>query len=121
MSDPGIEHAIDMAIIATLRELGGTEDPHLVDELIDLYLQDAPERVTEIQEALRSGDFDLLERASHTLKSASANIGALGLSAQCAELERMARDRRMDDAERRAASSRASFDAVCRALADLRG
>src|SRR6185295_11603483 len=71
---------IDPGVIEGLRELGGAEDPGLLVELIDLYLADAPLRMAEIEQSLASGDWKLLERAAHTLKSASANIGALGLS-----------------------------------------
>jgi len=84
---------IDPAVIEALRELGGAEDPGLLVELIDLYLQDAPQRMAEIEQSLASGDWKLLERAAHTLKSASANIGALALSEVCRELECQARRR----------------------------
>src|SRR5690349_17534232 len=84
---------IDPGVIEGLRELGGAEDPGLLVELIDLYLSDAPQRMAEIERSLASGDWKLLERAAHTLKSASANIGALGLSEICKELECQARKR----------------------------
>jgi len=84
---------IDPGVIEGLRELGGTEDPGLLVELIDLYLSDAPLRMAEIEQSFASGDWPLLERAAHTLKSASANIGALGLSELCKELECQARKR----------------------------
>ena len=84
---------IDPGVIQGLRELGGAEDPGLLVELIDLYLSDAPQRMSEIEDALASGNWALLERAAHTLKSASANIGALGLSEVCKELECQARRR----------------------------
>ena len=84
---------IDPGVIDGLRELGGAEDPGLLVELIDLYLGDAPQRMAEIQQSLASSDWKLLERAAHTLKSASANIGALGLSELCKELECQARKR----------------------------
>ncbi len=84
---------IDQSVIEGLRELGGAEDPGLLVELIDLYLADAPQRMAEIEQSLARGDWELIERAAHTLKSASANIGALGLSAICLELECQARGR----------------------------
>jgi HPt (histidine-containing phosphotransfer) domain-containing protein len=84
---------LDHGVIEGLRELGGAEDPGLLVELIDLYLSDAPQRMAEIEESLASGNWSLLERAAHTLKSASANIGALGLSELCKELECQARKR----------------------------
>ena len=85
------QELIDARVIQGLRELGGDEDPGLLVELIDLYLADAPQRMGEIRQALTSGDWKLLERAAHTLKSASANIGALELSSICKELEAKAR------------------------------
>jgi HPt (histidine-containing phosphotransfer) domain-containing protein len=91
-SVPGpTQEALDPSVIQGLRELGGTEDPGLLLELIELYLADAPQRMAEMERALASDDWKLLERAAHTLKSASANIGALGLSALCKELEMQAR------------------------------
>ena len=85
------QEVVDASVIQGLRELGGAEDPGLLVELIDLYLADAPQRMAEIEKSLASGDWKLLERAAHTLKSASANIGALGLSALCQQLELKAR------------------------------
>jgi HPt (histidine-containing phosphotransfer) domain-containing protein len=52
--------------------------------------------------ALRRGgedrDAGMLRNASHTLKSASATIGALSLSACCAKLESFIRDGNVDEA-----------------------
>ena len=114
------QEVIDMAIIETLRELGGAEDPGLVSELIDLYLLDAPERIREIQDALEREDFDLLERASHTLKSASANIGAAQLSVFCEGLEKMARSKCVDDVAAQVELSQETFQQVHQALSQLR-
>lgn len=85
------QEILDANVIQGLRELGGEDDPGLLVELIDLYLADAPQRMCEIENALATCDWKLLERAAHTLKSASANIGALSLSALCRELEFKAR------------------------------
>ena len=84
---------IDMQVIEDLRELGGSEDPRLVQELIDLFLEDAPRRFDELARGSRAGDFELLERAAHTLKSSSANVGARGLSELCRKIEACARHR----------------------------
>jgi HPt (histidine-containing phosphotransfer) domain-containing protein len=87
------EAVLDASVIQGLRELGGEDDPGLLLELVQLFLGDAPLRMREIEQGLAQGDWKLLERAAHTLKSASANIGALGLSALCRELEASARNR----------------------------
>lgn len=82
---------LDMTVIQSLRELGGEDDPSLVFELIDIFLQDAPQRMKDISESLASGDIKRLERAAHTLKSSSANVGAMWLSTICKEMEEIAR------------------------------
>src|SRR5689334_17807101 len=110
---------IDPTVIEGLRELGGAEDPGLLVELIDLYLADAPQRMTEIEQSLTSGDWTLLERAAHTLKSASANIGALGLSELCKQLECKARKRDPQDCEslfRRSAEDLVRVESALRKL-----
>ena len=120
MTENNPDVVIDLSVIEALRELGGEDDPGLVVELIDLYLLDAPERIREIKTALVSEDFDLLERAAHTLKSASANIGALALSGFCKELEMMARDSSVANPDSLAEQSQVAFDEVFVALTDLK-
>ena len=82
---------LDSNVLQSLKELGGDDDPGLFLELIDLFLQDAPQRMQEIEQGLADGDIRRLERAAHTLKSSSANIGALSLSALFKRMEGEAR------------------------------
>jgi HPt (histidine-containing phosphotransfer) domain-containing protein len=84
---------IDMRVIADLRELGGADDPGLLAELIEMFLTDAPSRLRDVEAGLASSDIKLVERASHTLKSSSANIGAMNLSALAKRIEELARNR----------------------------
>jgi len=85
------ETPIDPAVIQGLRELGGEDEPGLLLELIEIFLEDAPERMKDITEGLASGDVGRVERGAHTLKSSSANIGALGLSDLCRRIVESAR------------------------------
>lgn len=89
-------HVLDLRVLQELRELGGEDDPGLIAELIEIYLADAPQRLQEISKGLDSGDLKVVERAAHTLKSSSANIGATGLSRICNEMEEIARQRKLD-------------------------
>lgn len=78
---------LDQRVLQRLKDLGGDDDPGLFLELIDIFLQDAPQRIDEIRRGLEQGDVKLLERAAHTLKSSSANIGALQFAALCKRIE----------------------------------
>ena len=55
--------------------------------VISLYLQDAPLRLAEIEQAFSSHDAEALYRATHALKGAAGNVGAVAIEALCAPLE----------------------------------
>lgn len=89
MSD---EPLIAVEVIETLRELQDESEPDLVSELFGMYFGDAPMRIDEMRRAAAGAVARDLERAAHTLKSASANLGCYPISELCAQLEKQARD-----------------------------
>ena len=88
---PGANSPINFQVLQSLRELDDEEDPDFLGELIQIYLLDAPQHLETIKEAIFLGDADSLKLASHTLKSSSANLGAVSFSEVCKELELMGR------------------------------
>ncbi|HLE46692.1 MAG TPA: Hpt domain-containing protein [Candidatus Thermoplasmatota archaeon] len=62
-------------------------DEAVVRDLIATFLNEAPNLVHDIQNALAKNEALVFERAAHTLKSASATVGAMELSAVAKELE----------------------------------
>jgi signal transduction histidine kinase/CheY-like chemotaxis protein/HPt (histidine-containing phosphotransfer) domain-containing protein len=95
---------IDDAVLDALAHLQREGRPDIVNRVITLFLESAPALLTDLEEGVASGDNALLHRASHTLKSASANVGAALLSAHCKELETMARTGSVPDARSRVAT-----------------
>src|SRR5580704_2509945 len=95
---------IDDAVLDALAHLQREGRPDIVNRVITLFLESAPVLLTDLEEGVASGDTALLHRASHTLKSASANVGAALLSAHCKELETMARAGSVPDARSRVAT-----------------
>jgi two-component system sensor histidine kinase/response regulator len=95
---------IDDAVLDALAHLQREGRPDIVNRVITLFLESAPVLLTDLEEGVASGDTALLHRASHTLKSASANVGAALLSAHCKELEAMARTGSVPDARSRVAT-----------------
>jgi len=79
--------ALDPAALKSLYEMVG-RDTEFVVELIDTFLQDAPQMLKDMQ-SLGSVDVEIPGRAAHSLKSNGAEFGAHGLSALCQELETM--------------------------------
>ena len=92
---------IDEAVLDNLAQLQREGRPDIVNRVITLFLESAPALLKDLQEGAAASDTALLHRASHTLKSASANVGAALLSAHCKELEAMARAGSVADAAAR--------------------
>ena len=82
------QSVIDPAAWAGLLELVG-DDVDFMAELITTYFDDSSRLLVTMQEALSTGNAEDLRRAAHSLKSSSANFGALRLSKKCRELEDM--------------------------------
>jgi two-component system, sensor histidine kinase and response regulator len=69
-------------------------------ELIDLFVQDASERMHSIGEAIRQGDAEMLFQAAHSLKGSSGSIGARRVAGLCAKLEHLGRSGTIAGADR---------------------
>lgn len=90
---PGIEPAapaFDPSPLDELAEAMGEQGGELVGQLIATFLGEAPALLGSIRAADAAGDAHALRRAAHALKSSSASLGALALSAQCRDLETLA-------------------------------
>jgi PAS domain S-box-containing protein len=83
---------IDRTALDGMREIERSGKANMVKRLIDSYLSDAPTLIRAIKQAAEADNRPDLARAAHTLKSSSANLGALGLSNLCGELELTARN-----------------------------
>jgi HPt (histidine-containing phosphotransfer) domain-containing protein len=108
--------ALDRGVISALRELGGDDDPGLFAELVELFLEDTPQRLRALSGALEQQDPGALERAAHALKSSAANLGALALSELFKELEAASRERDLERAASLVARSNSEFQRVEAAL-----
>lgn len=106
------EPAIDQAILAELREVMGAE----FVSLLRVFLSDAPKAIERIQILAGQHDNASIAAPAHTLKSTSANLGALILSAQARSLEQESRQGTLAGAESRAAALAAEFERVAAVL-----
>jgi HPt (histidine-containing phosphotransfer) domain-containing protein len=107
----------DRAAFDHLLEITGN-DLEFVDELIDTYLADASLQLEAMQAAASTGDASALVRPAHSLKSSSANVGAMALADICRALEAAARTGDVPDASERVSDcDRAFADARAALLA----
>src|SRR6266850_1987275 len=83
---------IDMKTLESMRPLQRAGQPDVIPRVIGLYLSNAPSMMEELQIAVERGDTATVYRLAHSLKSSSAMVGALRLSALCKTLEARARE-----------------------------
>ena len=79
--------AVNVKVLEDLQELQIEGEPDFLNGLIDIYLSETPSRLAAIREAVVHGDAPVLQLMAHSLKSGSANIGAIILSAMSSRLE----------------------------------
>lgn len=76
--------AIDLA---TFNELRASTGEDFVVELVDTFLEEAPQMFTELRGALKDANADDFRRAAHSLKSNGLTFGAATLGAMARALE----------------------------------
>jgi HPt (histidine-containing phosphotransfer) domain-containing protein len=84
-------------------------DRTTVERIVGLFLKSGGGYVDTIRRDMRQNDLEALIRASHTLKSSAAMIGALALAERCRELEVAARSKQKDRIPALAAASSSAY------------
>jgi two-component system, sensor histidine kinase and response regulator len=79
---------LDQKALANIRALDDAGNTFVLDEVIAMYLGEAPQHVARLQAALAAQDAAELGRIAHAFKSASQNVGATQLGDLCRQLER---------------------------------
>jgi signal transduction histidine kinase/DNA-binding response OmpR family regulator len=108
--------ALDTTALETIRALGGEQTPDLLEQIVRLYLEGAPDLIASIRTGLASADNDKVRLAAHSLKSSSANLGATGLAELCKKLEMAARANALATDAPALPEVEAEYERVCIAL-----
>jgi signal transduction histidine kinase/CheY-like chemotaxis protein/HPt (histidine-containing phosphotransfer) domain-containing protein len=88
---------LDEQVLTSLGRLQREGRPDIVQQLIELFFRDAAGLLMDLDNGAATGDAALLYSASHALKSASANLGAVVLSTHCKELEALSQSGTVTD------------------------
>lgn len=97
-SPPMESKTIDTKVLNSIRDLQADGAEDLLTKIIKLFLEDTPGQLEKIKLALENSDIATLRLISHSLKSGSANLGALNLSALFRKMEENARNDSMEGA-----------------------
>ena len=74
---------LDSQVLDELLQIAGSETARIVG----LFLEDAPRLIAQLENAASAPDLNAMRDAAHTLKSSSANIGAMALSTAAKRVE----------------------------------
>ena len=83
------------AILEGLKSFG---DASVIVELIDLFLIDAPGKITQTQQAIEEDDANEVREGIHALKGSARNLHAEALARACENLERSAKKGKLNSA-----------------------
>ena len=96
---------LDRQVLDELSRALANGKPDLLASLMNLYLAESPKLMLDLKRAAGAGDAPKMANVAHSLKSCSANVGAMALSRYCADIE--------------ASAKRADTEEACRILAKV--
>jgi CheY-like chemotaxis protein len=116
--DPQLESgpAVNPKQFESFRQSMGAD---FIGEVIEVFNEDAPKLLHDMQQALTTNDADLFRRAAHSLKSNSAEFGAVKLSEMAKELEMLGKAGRLTEVSEKVTRAEAEYEKVKEALQDL--
>ena len=107
---------LDTGVLDVFRQRERAGRSGLVQRIIDAYLDDSPQHVTQMRAGFDANDPARVQAAAHTLKSSSANVGATGLSERCKAIENTARAGSLADIASELGAAETLYERVCGAL-----
>ncbi len=87
LSERVIDTVLDESIINRLSTRKKKDGSVLLDTVVNVYLQQSSNLLNSLSDATRQEDVESIREISHALKSSSINVGAMGLSTLCQQLE----------------------------------
>ncbi len=103
---------IDTETIETLKSLNPDDGGEFLKEIIDIFLEDTPQRIAELDASLLSGERNKFVRAAHSIKGSSANMGAFALRDTAQRLEHEAKEKNLSELEPLLSELKSDYKAV---------
>ena len=105
----------DLSVV--LERLGG--DHEILQEIAQLFIEDTPDTMAQIRQAIDDRDAGALEKAAHSLKGSVSNFGAEEAVQAALQLEMMGRGGNLADVEAPYRALEAEVNKVSEALAEI--
>ena len=103
---------VDLNILRNLEKLQIEGEASIVKNIIDAYLKGSQALVDGLRQMHTANDFKSLQQSAHSLKSSSANVGAMHLSTMSKDLEMNCKNNMLDNISHLVASIETEFPLV---------
>ncbi len=103
---------------AVLKRVKQREDR--LQQLVEMYLEDMPPKIADIQEALEAQNFADAKASTHSVKGVSANLGGAKVQTLCAELEGFLLEEDLDNSLQHFEQLQAAMEEFCQALTEYK-
>lgn len=117
VQESSIVNGIDKHALNALRILDTTSNPNGFVDLISTFLKSSRKTIDQLREAFDNASTESIAQAAHSLRSSSANLGAVALSKLCQELEATAGTKDTPEIGTFIGAISDEFDKVCSTLA----
>ncbi|MFW2367015.1 MAG: response regulator [Desulforhopalus sp.] len=107
---------LDLNVLDALRDLQIDGAPDILTRVVDAFLVSSDPIITQLRVAAESDDREVLQNNAHSLKSSSANVGAMKLSGISKELELGCKNNTLLNGSELVAAIEAEFVTVKHAL-----
>jgi histidine phosphotransfer protein HptB len=108
---------IDKTAFDELKQMSGED---FINELIDTFLEDAPQMIAEIKSSHASNNAETFRRAAHSMKSNAATFGASHLATLAKELEMLGKENKLDETGDKLKVLEEAYASVCDELKGLK-
>ena len=116
-----MQSPIDSEVFAWLADLQDPDDAGFVDEMLDMFEDDAPQIISRMNLALNEDEASGVQAPAHKLKSTAGLIGAMQLSGIDDEIETSARQGQLTGIAPMLLAQQAEYLRVCDHFADNAG
>jgi signal transduction histidine kinase/DNA-binding response OmpR family regulator/HPt (histidine-containing phosphotransfer) domain-containing protein len=110
---------INRGALDNIRALSNDRGDALVQKVISAYVDDTPQHLKTLRQAIAGQDPNSVRRVAHSLKSASANVGAQKLAQLAKEMEHLGRAETTDGADLILTDMEQEFQAVRHSLSAM--
>ncbi|MBC2695790.1 MAG: response regulator [Desulfobacteraceae bacterium] len=115
------EPLLEQETLNRIRALQRPGKPNVLGKIINFYLENSPGLIKTVRKSVEQGDGAALCEAAHSLKSSSANLGAVSMADVCKKLEEMGREERIDAAKALIGRIESEYKLASATLADELG